>query len=53
MYLQNEKLQQEERMHNFVTNKVYFFHNGKYGNNICIHCLPGSLLHDGAKHSKC
>ena len=30
MYLQNEKLQLEERMQDFVANKVNFFHNGKY-----------------------
>ena len=35
MYLQNEKLQLEEKMQEFVANKVNFFHNGKYGNNIC------------------
>ena len=35
MYLQNEKLQLEERMQDFVANKVNFFHNGKYDDNIC------------------
>ena len=35
MYLQNEKLQLEERMHDFVANKVNFFHNRKYDDNIC------------------
>ena len=34
MYLQNEKLQLEERMQDFVANKVNFFHNGKYDDNI-------------------
>ena len=34
MYLQNEKLQLEERMQDFVANKVNFFHNRKYNDNI-------------------
>ena len=34
MYLQKEKLQLEERMQDFVANKVNFFHNGKYDENI-------------------
>ena len=33
MYLQNEQLQLEERMQDFVANRVNFFHYGKYGDN--------------------
>ena len=33
MYLQNEQLQLEERMQDFVENRVNFFHYGKYGDN--------------------
>ena len=34
MYLQNEKLQLKKTIQDFVANKVNFFHNGKYDNNI-------------------
>ena len=33
MYLQNEQLQLEERMQDFVANRVSFFDYGKYGDN--------------------
>ena len=39
MYLQNEKLQLEERMQDFVPNKINFFHNGKYGISLVLKLL--------------
>ena len=33
MYLQNEQLQLEERMKDFVANRINFFHYGKYADN--------------------